>query len=99
MKRIIVMVTPEIVEEHDIDIDIFDDPYLEAATRTIEQHKNEKYKLKALIRCMEFNGSLYKMYNSYWVMVNAGLYARAEEMRKHCLHKTGIDPAWEPLHT
>jgi hypothetical protein len=73
-------------DEIEVDSEIFDDPLLEAATQSVEKRKNEPdFKVAVVIECFEKKNAKDPMkhicYNSYFIMVNAGLYEKAELLR------------------
>lgn len=84
----------------EIDSDIFDDIYAEACTRIIEQMANEKQlRLAAVMICWSDGGTDKKLitYNSYKILINAGLHKQAEFLRKNLYKQTNIDWAVEPI--
>lgn len=89
-------------KEFDIDPEIFDDIYLEAATRFAEQHvKNNKDKIPPILSAYEKkdvkNYNKHFCYNSYYIIVNAGFHKKAEIMRKNFMSISGIDLQKESL--
>jgi len=103
IKTIVVRLTADNVSEFDVDTDIFDDPYLEAATRAVEKIKKQKHGiLRAITECWEKKSSkksqtIY-MYNSYWILVNASCFYKAEQLRDKFKMQTGCDLFLEPMH-
>ncbi len=98
LKTIVVRFKHDNVFEMDIDADIFDDPYLEAATRAVEKIGFKKGSmLRAITECWEKakpkNSALY---NTYWVLVNAAHYNEAERLREKFKAQTNCDLAKEP---
>jgi hypothetical protein len=100
IKTIVVSLTSDNISEFDINIDVFDDPYLEAATRAVE--KNRKVKgaiIRPIITCWEKKTpKKTSMYNSYWILVNAGCYTKAEQLREKFKMQHNVDLKNEPLH-
>jgi hypothetical protein len=79
-----------------IDSEIFDDIYMEAATRCIEKRKDdEDLKLAIILECWEKketnNPNKHFCYNTYYVMNNAGLYTKAELLRHNFKLISNID--------
>jgi len=82
-----------------VDDKIFEDIYVEACTQAIEQlQKMNKLRLWSTINCWnkKYPDKLVT-YNSYKILINAGLYKFAEYIRKYYLNKQNIDWATEPL--
>jgi hypothetical protein len=80
----------------DIDSVIFDDVYMEAATRALEKRKDgEKFLVTVVMECYlkrDINKpDKHFVYNTYFVLVNAGLHQKAEVMRFNFLKSHGID--------
>lgn len=89
-------------EEFNIDPDIFDDVYVEAATRALEKRKDgEKFLVTVVMECFLKSDAkkAYKhyIYNTYFVLVNAGLYFKAEMMRLNFIKSHNIDLRKESL--
>lgn len=83
-----------------IDADIFDDIYAEACTRILEQMaKDKQIRLAAVMICWSEADVGKKMltYNSYKILINAGLHTQAEYLRKNLYKQTQIDWASEPI--
>lgn len=97
-KTIVVRLTAECQQEFNIDADVFDDPYLEAATRAVETIRgNRGAIIRAVTQCWEKeNPKKTAMYNSYWILVNAACYDKAEQLREKFLAQTDCDLAKEP---
>lgn len=87
-------------ETVDIDAEIFDDIYAEACTKIIEQMaQNRQIRLAAVMICWA-DGDIGKKlitYNSYKILINAGLHKQAEFLRKNLYNQTKIDWATEPI--
>jgi hypothetical protein len=98
MKTIVVQLSEDNFQEFDIDTSIFEDPFLEAATRAIESIKKQKHgMILAVINCWEKDvPQNLVMYNSYWVLVNAACYKKAELLREKFKLQTDCDLAKEP---
>ena len=89
-------------EEFSIDPEIFDDVYMEAATRALEKRKDgEKFLVTVVMECYIKSDakkpSKHFVYNTYFVLVNAGLHFKAEMMRLNFLKSHGIDLRKESL--
>jgi hypothetical protein len=100
IKTVVVRLTADNVTEYDIDTDIFDDPYLEAATRAVEISKAEMHSIiRAVAECWDKKiPKKSYMYNSYWILVNAACYNKAELLREKFKAQTDCDLALEPKH-
>jgi len=100
IKNIVVRLTADNVQEFDVDTDIFDDPLLEAATRAVEVTRKQKYGIvRAVTECWDKKTPKKSvLYNSYWILVNAGCYNKAEQLREKFKMQTKCDLAKEPLH-
>lgn len=90
------------VKEYNVDSDIFDDVYLEAATRFAEHHvKKQNAKIAPILTSYEKkdakNYSKHFCYNSYYVIINAGFHKKAEIMRRNFLTVAGVDLQKENL--
>lgn len=84
----------------DIDAEIFEDIYAEACTRIIEKMaKQKQIRLTAVMICWSENdiGKKLITYNSYKILINAGLHKHAEFLRKNLYNQTKIDWATEPI--
>jgi len=84
------------VKEFNIDSEIFDDVYLEAATRFAESHvKQPNAKIPPILSTYEKkdtkNFEKHISYNSYFIIVNAGFHNKAEIMREKFKQMSGID--------
>ncbi len=99
MKTIVVRLTRDNVEEFDIDTEIFEDPFMEAATRAVEKAKLKKHGIiRPVTECWEKkNPKKSGLYNSYWILVNAACYAKAEILREKFKMQTDCDLALEPI--
>jgi hypothetical protein len=99
-KTVVVRLTADNVQEFEIDVSIFDDPYLEAATRAVEKVKASKHGIvRAVTECWDKKDAKKPiLYNSYWVLVNAACYAKAEQLREKFRMQTDCDLAKDPIH-
>jgi len=89
-------------EEFSIDPEIFDDVYMEAATRALEKRKDgEKFLVTVVMECYlkkdMKDANKHYVYNTYFVLINAGLHYKAEMMRLNFLKSHGIDLRKENL--
>lgn len=100
IKTIVVRLTADNVQEFNIDSDIFDDPFLEAATRAVEKMKKQKHGIiKPVTECWDKSTpKKSEYYNSYWILVNASCYTKAELLREKFKAQTDCDLKKEPLH-
>lgn len=100
IKTVVVSLTADNLSEFEINMDIFDEPFMEAATRAVEKNKGVA---GAIIRPITtcWDKKLPKktyMYNSYWILVNAGCYAKAEQLREKFKMQHDVDLKNEPFH-
>lgn len=84
------------IDSFEIDSEIFDDFLLEAATRAVEKRKDDPdFNISVVIQAWEKKYEKDPMkhfvYNSYYVMVNAALYKKAEYVRSVYKKKENID--------
>lgn len=100
IKKVVVRLTADNVQEFGIDSNIFDDVFMEAATRSVENTKNKKHSIiRAITECWDKSDpKKVVMYNSYWILVNAACYTKAEELREKFKMQTDCDLAKEPVH-
>ena len=98
IKTIVVQFTADDIQEFEIDVGVFEDPFMEAATRAIEVSKNRRGSIiRATTNCWEKdNVKKPALYNSYWILVNAACYAKAELLREKFKAQTDIDLAKQP---
>lgn len=81
----------------EIDADIFDDVYMEAATRALEKHRRKQgsFQIAVVMECYEEKDAKkadkHYVYNSYFVLVNAGMHDKAEHLRESFKEEFGID--------
>jgi len=102
IKKIVVKCSTFWMEEFEIDSEIFDDVYCEGATRAVEKrHTLQGFKVGPIIECWEkkdFTKPLKHIcYNTYRILVNAGLHNKAQMMRSNFLKMYGTDLNEESL--
>jgi len=81
-------------DEFEINTTIFDDAYMEAATRAIEKRiGTPNFKMAIVMECSEKNKKNIApvIYNSYFVLINAGQHLKAEALRTNFLKEHGVD--------
>ena len=100
IKTIVVSLTADNVTEFEINLGIFDDPFLEAATRAVEKYRKVQGAIvRPIITCWEKKTPKKTyMYNSYWILVNAACYTKAEQLREKFKMQHNVDLKNEPLH-
>jgi len=88
-------------EQFEINASIFDDVYMEAATRAIEKKLGQPdFKLAIVMECSEKVGNKLNVpvvLNSYFVLVNAGCHRKAELLRMNFMKKHGVDLKLESM--
>ena len=103
IKRIVVKCANFWMDELEIDSEIFDDVYLEAATRAIENKKKslEKFDITVFLECWEKKDfakpNKHFCYNTYYVLINSGMHENAEIFRSNCIKINKIDLRLENL--
>lgn len=102
IKKIVVKCADFWMDEFEIDSEIFDDVYVEAATRAIEKRNTILgFKVGAIIECWEKKDfakpKKHICYNTYRVLTNAGLHGKSEMMRANFMKMYGIDLRNESL--
>ena len=99
-KTIVVCLTADNISEHEIDLNLFEDPYIEAATRAIESNRrNEAAIIRPITQCWDkTTPKKIEMVNSYWILLNAARHTMAEILRDKFRMQHKIDLAKEPLH-
>jgi hypothetical protein len=102
IKTVVVKLAPDNMYEIDVDADIFEDIYLEAATQAVEQCKVKKYGImRHITECWEKKDSNIKKkhqyFNSYWILVNASLFKKAELLREKFQSQNDKDLSKEPI--
>ena len=87
-------------KEYNIDTTVFDDPFMEALTRAIEHIKLERVatiKIRPVATCWDIKTPAKQYaYNSYWAMINASMFSRAELLREKFKLQSDIDLATQP---
>lgn len=99
IKTLVVQLTKDNIQEIDIDYNLFEDPFMEAATRAVEKSKGDRGSLIRPITTIweKDNAKKCGMYNSYWVLINAACYKKAELLRLKFKAQSNIDLAKEPV--
>ena len=102
LKKIVVKCASLWMDELEIDSDIFDDAYMEAATRAIEKRKEEPgFKVTVILECWEKKDfkkpDKHFCYNTYRILINAAMHEKAEMLRMNFLQMHGIDLQKESL--
>lgn len=101
-KKIVVKCASFWMDEFEIDSEIFDDVYVEAATRAVESRQSTPgFKVGVIIECWEKKDfakpDKHFCYNTYRILINAGLHGKAEAMRVNFLKMYGADLSKENL--
>ncbi len=96
IKKIVVKCGKFWMDEIEIDSNIFDDVYLEAATRAVEKRKDlSDFKVTIIAECWEKRDfkkpDKHFCYNMYHIFVNAGLHKKAEALRLNFMRMNGYD--------
>ena len=102
LKKIVVKCADFWMDELEIDPEIFDDVYVEAATRAIEHRKDlPGFKVTVILECWEMKDfkkpEKHFCYNTYRVLINAGMHDKAEILRLNFMKMHGIDLQKESL--
>lgn len=102
LKKVVVKCADFWEDEFSIDPEIFDDVYVEAATRAIEKRKDlPGFKVTVILETWEKKDAKkpekHFCYNTYRILINAGLYEKAEMLRLNFLSMHGIDLQKESL--
>lgn len=88
-------------EKFTLDIeDIFDDPFMEACTRIIEFKRQQSSHMSVppcIVSCLDRKGAKIHVYNTYVVLINAGMHKFAENLRNRFMKDSGIDLQKEPI--
>lgn len=84
------------IKEYEVDSEIFEDPYMEAATRFAEQQvKKPGATITPILSTYDKkdvkNYDKHICYNSYYVVINAGYHKKAEIMRNNFKRLEHID--------
>jgi len=89
-----------------VDSSIFDDVYVEAVTRVVENHKKDItffHKMKVIAECYEKKDakdvSKHVTVNMYHILLNAGMYSLSELLRTKTKNLHKIDLQLEPIRT
>lgn len=100
IKTIVVRLTADNIYELDVDGDVFDDPYMEAITQSVEQLKAKKHGIiRAVAECWDKKTpKQVRLYNSYWILVNASCFQKAEILREKFKMQFELDLANEPIY-
>lgn len=101
-KKIVVKCGKFWMDEYEIDPEIFDDIYIESATRAIEKRKNlAGFEVTIFLECWEKKDfkrpEKHFCYNTYHVLVNAGLHDKAEALRINFMKLHGYDVKKESI--
>ena len=102
LKKVIVMCSDFWIDEIEIDPEMFDDIYVEAATRAVEKRKGlPGFKITVVLETWEKKDfkkpEKHFCYNTYFILINAGMYAEAEMLRLNFWRVRGIDLQKESL--
>ena len=101
IKTIVVRLTADNEMEFQVDTDIFDDSLLEAATRAVEILRKQQPRgiIRAVTECWDKKTPKKPLiYNSYWILVNASYFVKAEQLREKFKIQTDVDLATQPIH-
>jgi hypothetical protein len=81
-----------------VDSDIFDDVLGEACTRVLSENiKENNMTVSPFIEARLKNGKQIYIYNTYKILINAGYYTYAENLRTNFKSQTQIDLKNEPI--
>ena len=87
-----------------VDEDIFDDPYVEACTRSIEimqtnLEEDQDFLVNPVmvVKSLKRKNGKFKVINTYKILINAAMYDKAEALREIFFSNTQVDLAKEPL--
>jgi hypothetical protein len=102
LKKVVVKCSDFWMDELEIDSEIFDDVYVEAATRAIEKRKDlPGFKVTVIIETWEKKDfkkpDKHFCYNTYRILINAGMHDKAEMLRLNFLRMHGVDLQKESL--
>lgn len=102
IKTIVAKISNKASFELEVDGDIFENVFFEAATRAVERIKDDPTAIvRPIITTCEKKDATKQeaqIYcNGYWVLVNAGLYKKAERMRELFKAQNDQDLKEEPL--
>lgn len=101
IRKIIVKILNQLYEV-DVDEAIFEDVYMEASTRIIEKNRKKKnFQLGVVVECYDKSkekiAEEHYVYNTYFILVNAGMYKKAEILREKFKENFGVDLQKEPV--
>ena len=102
VKKVIVKCGEFWMDEVEIDSEVFDDFYVEAATRAIEKRRDlPGFKVTVIIETWEKKDfkkpAKHFCYNTYRILINAGMHKKAEMLRINFMKMHGIDLQKESL--
>ena len=102
LKKIVVKCADFWMDEYEVDSEIFDDVYVEAATRAIESRKSQPgFKVTVILETWEKRDfkkpEKHFCYNTYRILINAAMHEKAEMLRLNFLRMHGIDLQKESL--
>ena len=98
LKTVVVRLTADNTSEFEIDGESFNDEFMEAATRAVEKTKKNRGIIHPVISCWYKNTpDKVQMYNSYWVLINAGCHNKAEVLREKFKMQHNVDLSKEPV--
>lgn len=85
-------------EEVIIDSDIFDDIFLEACTRVLENHiKVGNLLVSPFMETRLKRGKNIYIFNTYKILINASFHEYAENLRENFKRESNIDLSKEPI--
>ena len=102
LKKVVVKCANLWMDEFEVDSELFDDIYVEAATRAIEKRKDlSEFKVTVVIEAWEKKDfkrpNRHFCYNTYRVLINAAMHEKAEILRMNFMKLNGIDLQKESL--
>lgn len=102
LKKVVVKCADFWMDEIEIESEIFDDVYVEAATRAVEKRKDlPGFKVTVVIETWEKKDfkkpAKHFCYNTYRILINAGMHSKAEMLRLNFIKLHGIDLQKESL--
>ena len=101
IKNITVCLSKDNIAEYNIDTNLFADPFQEAITRAIERGTKNTgilVNIRPIATCWETKKPKKQhSYNSYWSMINAGQYKKAELLREKFKLQYDLDLAKETM--
>ena len=88
----------EIKQEIQVDINVFDDFYVEACTRAVETNiKNKKRAITPFVEVRLKDDDKFKVYNVYKILINAAYHNHAQCLRESFKKSYDVDLNDEPL--